>query len=266
MDAFSPRRTRATRKEEVRGGRGRGGRRGGRRRGRGRGERRRRVGRRGGERARRVGAARDGWAAPPLRPPRPHDARLLLDILAAGEVQAGAHFCAQLGASAQAALPGCPIDAATWPELLRMVLLARSVAHAPKKRSVALSAMLSHGWGNAAAAEAAAAALGGGHTVSVWSAGGDGGAEDGADAAEADWAVAADALGSHLEYTSMPIEMRCLVVECLGQLLMETGLTARFFEASSRAFEKLQDLKRTEYKRAQRRHRGGGAGAPRGQV
>ena len=35
-------------------------------------------------------------------------------------------------------LPGCPFNASTWPELLRMVLLARAVAHAPKKRSVAI--------------------------------------------------------------------------------------------------------------------------------
>ena len=43
-----------------------------------------------------------------------------------------------------------------------MVLLARSVAHAPKKRAIALNAMIGQGWGNAAAAAAAVTALGGG--------------------------------------------------------------------------------------------------------
>jgi hypothetical protein len=152
---------------------------------------------------------------------------LWADLLTPSSVSAGAGFCASLSEATVRLLPGCPFNASTWPELLRMVLLARAVAHAPKKRSVAINAMLAQGWGNAAAATAAAAALGGGHSVSVWSAGtsgpsrpgasGVGGAEGGADdegdveggeggegggeeeetgtISTGDWAAVADALG-----------------------------------------------------------------------
>jgi len=203
------------------------------------------------------------------------------DLLTPSSVAAGTDFCSSLGDATQKLLPGCPFNAHTWPELLRMVLLARAVAHAPKKRSVAINAMLAQGWGNAQAATAAAAALGGGHSVSVWSAGtsgpadglagfgsgtsadgvitADGGVDDdeGGEGGEeevrarlssGDWAAVADSLGSTSEYDELPISMRCAIVECLAHLLMETAIAARFFEATGRASEKLQDLKRTEYK------------------
>lgn len=134
------------------------------------------------------------------------------------QTKAGGEFCSTLGETAERLLTGCPINAHTWPELLRMILLARSVAQAPnkaltsshpiphptphttplltppltsahpyptltppshhpdlirpvpqapKKRAVALTAMLGHGAGNALIAAAASAALGGGHAVSV---------------------------------------------------------------------------------------------------
>jgi hypothetical protein len=94
---------------------------------------------------------------------------LCIELLSPGTVRAGGEFCSTLGDSAERLLTGCPINAHTWPELLRMVLLARSAAQAPKKRAVALTAMLGHGAGNASIASAASAALGGGHAVSVWS-------------------------------------------------------------------------------------------------
>ena len=63
-----------------------------------------------------------------------------------------------------------------------------------------------------------------------------------------DYGAACEALGETIEYDSISLNMRCNIVECLAHLLMETTICARFFEASGRAGEKLQELKRNEYK------------------
>ena len=97
-----------------------------------------------------------------------------------------------------------------------MVLLARAVGQARKKRAVAMHAMLSAGIGSVVVATAAAAALGGGHAVSVWSAGsaaddvdadedGGGGAQGGTN----DWAHVCDALAGDVEYEDLDVPMRC---------------------------------------------------------
>jgi hypothetical protein len=88
---------------------------------------------------------------------------LLVDLLEPNRITAGADFCALLGEASRRLLNGATLCPYTWPELLRMVLLARSVAQAPKKRAVALNAMMSSGHGSASVAFAASAALGGGH-------------------------------------------------------------------------------------------------------
>ena len=125
--------------------------------------------------------------------------------------------------------------------------------------------MLSQGWGNATAAAAASAALGGGHAVSVWSAGptvgageastsaasaGAGGGAEGPEGDEegegeggeeeakarltsGDWSDISTALGTTAEYDELSLETRCALLECLCHLLMETALSARFFEASN---------------------------------
>jgi len=190
---------------------------------------------------------------------------LLIELLAPGTAKAGAQFCASLGENAEKLLGGVPVNANTWPELLRMILLARSVAQAPKKRAVALTAMLGHGSANASVAATASAALGGGHSVSVWSVSSSaaaGEADSLAEEADAegegdfddtisqngDWSAISDALGVTTEYADLPLPTRCTIVECLAQLVMETPLCSGYFEASSRAAEKLQDLKRQEYK------------------
>ena len=95
-----------------------------------------------------------------------------------------------------------------------MVLLARAVGQAPKKRAVAMGALLHAGIGSAAVATQAAAALGGGHAVSVWSAGA--AADDDADdeAASADeWAQVCDALVEGEEYGALDLPTRCQVVD-----------------------------------------------------
>ena len=97
-----------------------------------------------------------------------------------------------------------------------MVLLARAVGQARKKRAVAMHAMISAGIGSVVVATAAAAALGGGHAVSVWSAGsaadeveadedGGGGAQGGTN----DWAHVCDALAGDVEYEDLDVPMRC---------------------------------------------------------
>ena len=97
-----------------------------------------------------------------------------------------------------------------------MVLLARAVGQARKKRAVAMHAMISAGIASVVVATAAAAALGGGHAVSVWSAGsaaddvdadeeGGGGAQGGTN----DWAHVCDALAGEVEYEDLDVPMRC---------------------------------------------------------
>ena len=116
-----------------------------------------------------------------------------------------------------------------------MVLLARAVGQARKKRAVAMHAMISAGIGSVVVATAAAAALGGGHAVSVWSAGsaaddvdadedGGGGAQGGTN----DWAHVCDALAGDVEYEDLDVPMRCQARPRLQQLWARgSGLGAR---------------------------------------
>lgn len=188
---------------------------------------------------------------------------LLVDLLEPNKITAGADFCALLGEASRRLLHGGTLCPHTWPELLRMVLLARSVAQAPKKRAVALNAMMTSGHGSASVAFAASAALGGGHSVSVWSAApsivssknvssSSAAATEGADApavahAEeeegemmsvmgeaSEWSSVIDALENADEYASLCVETRCLITECVVQLLSETSLCSRFFDASAK--------------------------------
>ena len=141
---------------------------------------------------------------------------LVVDLLSPTAVLPGNRFCASLIEALAAKLPHCPVNAYSWPEMLRMVLLARAVGQARKKRAVAMHAMISAGIGSVVVATAAAAALGGGHAVSVWSAGtaadevdadedGGGGAQGGTN----DWAHVCDALGGDVEYEDLDVPMRC---------------------------------------------------------
>jgi hypothetical protein len=141
---------------------------------------------------------------------------LVVDLLAPSAVLPGSRFCATLLEALAAKLPHCPVNAYSWPEMLRMVLLARAVGQARKKRAVAMHAMISAGIGSVVVATAAAAALGGGHAVSVWSAGsaaddvdadedGGGGAQGGTN----DWAHVCDALAGDVEYEDLDVPMRC---------------------------------------------------------
>ena len=140
---------------------------------------------------------------------------LVVDLLSPTAVLPGNRFCASLIEALAAKLPHCPVNAYSWPEMLRMVLLARAVGQARKKRSVAINAMISAGIGSVVVATAAAAALGGGHAVSVWSAGSaadevdadeDGG---GAQGGTNDWAHVCDALAGDVEYEDLDVSMRC---------------------------------------------------------
>ena len=140
---------------------------------------------------------------------------LVVDLLSPSAVLPGNRFCASLIEALAAKLPHCPVNAYSWPEMLRMVLLARAVGQARKKRSVAINAMISAGIGSVVVATAAAAALGGGHAVSVWSAGSaadevdadeDGG---GAQGGTNDWAHVCDALAGDVEYEDLDVSMRC---------------------------------------------------------
>ena len=142
---------------------------------------------------------------------------LVVDLLSPSAVLPGNRFCASLIEALAAKLPHCPVNAYSWPEMLRMVLLARAVGQARKKRSVAINAMISAGIGSVVVATAAAAALGGGHAVSVWSAGSaadevdadeDGG---GAQGGTNDWAHVCDALAGDVEYEDLDVSMRCQV-------------------------------------------------------
>jgi hypothetical protein len=141
---------------------------------------------------------------------------LVVDLLSPSAVLPGNRFCASLIEALAAKLPHCPVNAYSWPEMLRMVLLARAVGQARKKRAVAMHAMISAGIGSVVVATAAAAALGGGHAVSVWSAGsaadevdadedGGGGAQGGTN----DWAHVCDALAGDVEYEDLDVPMRC---------------------------------------------------------
>ena len=140
---------------------------------------------------------------------------LVVDLLSPTAVLPGNRFCASLIEALAAKLPHCPVNAYSWPEMLRMVLLARAVGQARKKRAVAMHAMISAGIGSVVVATAAAAALGGGHAVSVWSAGTaadevdadeDGG---GAQGGTNDWAHVCDALAGDVEYEDLDVPMRC---------------------------------------------------------
>ena len=195
---------------------------------------------------------------------------LLVDLLEPHKISAGPDFCARVGEASRRLLGGVTLCPFTWPELLRMVLLARAVGQAPKKRTVALNAMLASGHGSASVAYGAAAALGGGHTVSVWNAGPStraaqravaGDDEEGADDEDGDvmglgdlsepgaeWAGVVTSLEGVVEYSHLSQEARCLVTECIVQLLSETTLCSKFFESTAKVHDKLQDLKRTEYK------------------
>ena len=201
---------------------------------------------------------------------------LLVDLLEPNKITAGVDFCARLGEASRRLLGGCTLCPFTWPELLRMVLLARSVAQAPKKRAAAMNAMLSSGHGSAYVAFAASVTLGGMSALQMLSvapsgvskcassssaAVGDGSEAPSGPQAEEDegevmntlgdvseWSPAIEALENVDDYSSLGIEMRCLITECVVQLLSETTLCSRFFEATTKAYDKLQDLKRTEYK------------------
>ena len=191
------------------------------------------------------------------------------EMIHPGLVSAGEDFCAGLAAANGKLGDPRLINCHTWPEILRMILIARSVAQAPKKRAVALDAMMSLGCADNAVAVAVAAALGGGHSVSVWSAGGGSPAPPGGAAeseavldeddveAEAElseggggeWSAVCEALAGAREWSEIGLELRVQVLEAVVQLLTETSLCSRFFEVSARALEKLQDLKRSEYKK-----------------
>lgn len=157
---------------------------------------------------------------------------LLVELLAPATAKAGGHFCSSLGENTEKHLAGLTINAYTWPELLRIILIARSVAQAPKKRAVALTAMLSHGCANANVAAAASAAVGGGHAVSVWSVASTSAVGEGEDEGEVegegdfeheggtlngDWSAITDALGATSEYCELSLSVRCTIIECLAQ-------------------------------------------------
>jgi hypothetical protein len=187
---------------------------------------------------------------------------LLVDLLEPNKITAGPDFCARLGEASRRLLNGNTLCPYTWPELLRMVLLARSVAQAPKKRAVALNAMMLSGHGSASVAFAASAALGGGHSISVWSAApsvitkgassSSAAATEGVDAPAAapaeeeegemmsvlgeasEWSPVIDALENVDEYASLSVYSRCLITECVVQLLSETSLCSKFFDMSAK--------------------------------
>ena len=192
------------------------------------------------------------------------------EMIHPGLVSAGEDFCAGLAAANGRLGDPRLINCYTWPEILRMILIARSVAQAPKKRAVALDAMMSLGCADNAVAVAVAAALGGGHSVSVWSAGGGSPAPAPGGAAESEavldeddveaeaelseggggeWSAVCEALAGAREWSEIGLELRVQVLEAVVQLLTETSLCSRFFEVSARTLEKLQDLKRSEYKK-----------------
>ena len=163
---------------------------------------------------------------------------LVVDLLSPSAVLPGNRFCASLIEALAAKLPHCPVNAYSWPEMLRMVLLARAVGQARKKRSVAINAMISAGIGSVVVATAAAAALGGGHAVSVWSAGSaadevdadeDGG---GAQGGTNDWAHVCDALAGDVEYEDLDVSMRCQ-----ARPRVRLGLGAWGSGAGARAWE-----------------------------
>ena len=73
-------------------------------------------------------------ARPPLTLPQ----FLLVDLLAPNSVQPGKDFCLKLAEATTRVLGGVPINAFTWPELLRMVLIARSdIPHPYPTRPIA---------------------------------------------------------------------------------------------------------------------------------
>jgi hypothetical protein len=49
-----------------------------------------------------------------------------------------------------------------------------------------------------------------------------------------EWSVVIDALESADEYASLCVETRCLITECVVQLLSETSLCSKFFDVSAK--------------------------------
>ena len=90
---------------------------------------------------------------------------LVVDLLSPSAVLPGNRFCASLIEALAAKLPHCPVNAYSWPEMLRMVLLARAVGQARKKRSVAINAMISAGIGSVVSAKRGWAVVVGSHFV-----------------------------------------------------------------------------------------------------
>ena len=136
-----------------------------------------------------------GWAeweemlaAPPATPPSQLSTALhvfattlaVVDLLEPNKLKAGVTLARDAATAAERLLPGIPINAFTWPEVLRMVIAAKNAGRAPKQREVAMRALLDAGIASAAIAHNATRQLGGSHTGDrPWSAAATAGASGG---------------------------------------------------------------------------------------
>ena len=85
-------------------------------------------------------------AAPPATPPSQLSTALhvfattlaVVDLLEPNKLKAGVTLARDAATAAERLLPGIPINAFTWPEVLRMVIAAKNAGRAPKQREVAI--------------------------------------------------------------------------------------------------------------------------------
>ena len=219
-----------------------------------------------------------GWAeweemlaAPPATPPSQLSTALhvfattlaVVDLLEPNKLKAGVTLARDAATAAERLLPGIPINAFTWPEVLRMVIAAKNAGRAPKQREVAMRALLDAGIASAAIAHNATRQLGGSHTETGLgrrrrlrgaSGGGekekegeeDEGEEEGASSA-GDWGEVSDALSAADGYDSLSVAARG------GGRLHRSYVDGIFRRVPPprglRAIERLADLKRNTYKR-----------------
>ena len=190
-----------------------------------------------------------GWAeweemlaAPPATPPSQLSTALhvfattlaVVDLLEPNKLKAASAARRDAATAAERLLPGIPINAFTWPEVLRMVIAAKNAGRAPKQREVAMRALLDAGIASAAIAHNATRQLGGSHGGDrPWSAaatagasgGGekekegeeDEGEEEGASSA-GDWGEVSDALSAADGYDSLSVAARVAVADCIAHV------------------------------------------------